>query len=91
MPGALSGSQIVKPYQGDKGGLQAITLDPRLEQQIAQGVRQTPTEISLMMEPKLARHVVDTLSQTNATIVDRRPAAGRHVRAANPPGLPAFL
>jgi flagellar biosynthesis protein FlhA len=40
--------------------LQAITLDPRLEQQIAQGVRQTPTEISLMMEPKLARHVVDT-------------------------------
>ena len=57
------GPQIVKPYQGEKGGLQAITLDPRLEQQIAQGVRQTPTEISLTMEPKLARHVVDTLSQ----------------------------
>jgi flagellar biosynthesis protein FlhA len=57
------GAQIVKPYQGDNGSLQAITLDPRLEQQIAQGVRQTPTEISLMMEPKLARHVVDTLSQ----------------------------
>ncbi len=57
------GSQIIKPYQSDKGGLQAITLDPRLEQQIAQGVRQTPTEISLTMEPKLARHVVDTLSQ----------------------------
>jgi flagellar biosynthesis protein FlhA len=57
------GSQIVKPYQSEKGGLQAITLDPRLEQQIAQGVRQTPTEISLTMEPKLARHVVDTLSQ----------------------------
>jgi flagellar biosynthesis protein FlhA len=57
------GPQIVKPYQADNGSLQAITLDPRLEQQIAQGVRQTPTEISLMMEPKLARHVVDTLSQ----------------------------
>ena len=57
------GTQIVKPYQGDNGSLQAITLDPRLEQQIAQGVKQTPTEISLMMEPKLARHVVDTLSQ----------------------------
>ncbi len=57
------GSQIVKPYQSEKGGLQAITLDPRLEQQIAQGVRQTTTEISLTMEPKLARHVVDTLSQ----------------------------
>jgi flagellar biosynthesis protein FlhA len=57
------GSQIVKPFQADNGSLQAITLDPRLEQQIAQGVRQSPTEISLMMEPKLARHVVDTLSQ----------------------------
>jgi len=57
------GSQIVKPYQGDNGSLQAITLDPRLEQQIAQGVRQSTTEISLMMEPRLARHVVDTLSQ----------------------------
>lgn len=57
------GPQIIKPYQGQNGSLQAITLDPRLEQQIAQGVRQSPTEVSLMMEPKLARHVVDTLSQ----------------------------
>ncbi|HUD49584.1 MAG TPA: flagellar biosynthesis protein FlhA [Candidatus Baltobacteraceae bacterium] len=57
------GPQIVKPYQSQSGSLQAITLDPRLEQQIAQGVRQSPTEVSLTMEPKLARHVVDTLSQ----------------------------
>ena len=57
------GAQIVKPFQGDKGGLQAITLDPKLEQQMAQGVRQTPTEISLTLEPKLARHVMDSLSQ----------------------------
>ncbi len=57
------GPQIIKPYQAQNGSLQAITLDPRLEQQIAQGVRQSPTEVSLMMEPKLARHVVDTLSQ----------------------------
>jgi flagellar biosynthesis protein FlhA len=57
------GPQIVKPFQGDKGGLQAITLDPKLEQQIAQGVRQTANEISLMLDPKLARHVVDSLSQ----------------------------
>jgi flagellar biosynthesis protein FlhA len=57
------GSQIIKPFQSDKGGLQAITLDPRLEQQMAQCVRQTPTEISLTLEPKLARHVMDSLSQ----------------------------
>ena len=57
------GPQIIKPFQSDKGGLQAITLDPRLEQQMAQCLRQTPTEISLTLEPKLARHVMDCLSQ----------------------------
>jgi flagellar biosynthesis protein FlhA len=57
------GWQIVKPYQLENGALRAITLDPRLEQQIAQGVRQTPNEISLVMEPKLARHLVEGLSQ----------------------------
>ncbi len=30
----------------DNGSLRAITLDPQLEQQIAQGVRQSPTEIA---------------------------------------------
>jgi flagellar biosynthesis protein FlhA len=57
------GAQIVKPFQGEKGGVQAITLDPKLEQQISQGMRQTATEINLMLEPKLARHMVDSLSQ----------------------------
>ena len=57
------GPQIVKAFQSEKGGLQAITLDPRLEQQMAQCLRQTPTEISLTLEPKLARHVMDCLSQ----------------------------
>jgi flagellar biosynthesis protein FlhA len=56
------GPQIVKAFQSEKGGLQAITLDPRLEQQMAQCLRQTPTEISLTLEPKLARHVMDSLS-----------------------------
>jgi flagellar biosynthesis protein FlhA len=57
------GPQIVKAFQSEKGGLQAITLDPRLEQQMAQCLRQTPTEISLTLEPRLARHVMDSLSQ----------------------------
>ena len=56
------GAQITKGYQDDTGRLRVITLDPKLEQQITQGVRQTPTEISLLMEPKLARHMMDTLS-----------------------------
>jgi flagellar biosynthesis protein FlhA len=57
------GTQLTRPFHSDQGGLRAITLDPRLEQQIAQGVRQTPTEITLTMEPRLARHVMDILSK----------------------------
>ena len=55
--------QIVKPYQTEQGALRAITMDPRLEQQLSQGVRQSPTEIALIIEPRLARHVIDTLSK----------------------------
>jgi flagellar biosynthesis protein FlhA len=57
------GPQLTKPYQLEAGKVRAITLDPRLEQQIAQGIRQTPTETTLTMEPKLARHLVDWLSR----------------------------
>jgi flagellar biosynthesis protein FlhA len=57
------GPQLVKPFQPEGGPVRAITLDPRLEQQIAQGVRQSPNEISLLLEPRLVRHVVDGLSR----------------------------
>ncbi len=57
------GPQLAKPYQAENGTLRALTLDPRLEHQIAQGIRQTPTEVTLTMEPKLARHLVDCLSK----------------------------
>ncbi len=57
------GPQITKPFQADNGQLRAITLDPRLEQQLAQGVRQSASEIALVIEPKLARHLMDTLSK----------------------------
>lgn len=57
------GAQIVKPFQMSAGSVRAITLDPRLEQQLAQGLRQSPTEVSLVMEPKLARSVVESLTK----------------------------
>ena len=57
------GKQIAKPFQMENGSLRAITLDPRLEEQIARGVRQSPTELGLVMEPKLARHVMDWLTR----------------------------
>jgi len=57
------GAQIAKSYQDEQGRLRVITLDPKLEQLISQGLRQTPNEISLLMDPKLARHVMESLSQ----------------------------
>lgn len=57
------GPQLVRPYQTEQGTLRVITLDPRLEQQLAQGVRQTPTEIALVVEPRLARHLMERLTK----------------------------
>lgn len=57
------GPQLAKPFQAEDGGLRAITLDPRLEQQLAQGVRQSATEVALVVEPKIARHVVEALTR----------------------------
>ena len=57
------GSLIAKPFQSETGSVRAITLDPKLEQQLAHGVRQTQSEVALMLEPKLAQHIVNSLSK----------------------------
>jgi flagellar biosynthesis protein FlhA len=68
------GWQIVRPYQTEKGQLHAISLDPQLEQQIALGLRQSATELALVMEPSLARHVVEQLaSRIQQTIASGLP------------------
>ncbi len=68
------GAQLTKPYQADNGTMPALTLDPRLEQQIAQGLRQTTTEVALTMEPRLARHLMDKLSKA----IQQMLSAGQH-------------
>ena len=57
------GPQISKPFQTDAGHLRAITMDPKLEHQLTQGVRQAAGETTLVVEPKLARHVMESLSK----------------------------
>jgi flagellar biosynthesis protein FlhA len=57
------GLQLIKPFQSENGGIRVITIDPRLEQHLTQSVRQSPTEVALIIEPKLARHVMDVLSK----------------------------
>ncbi|HZR19038.1 MAG TPA: flagellar biosynthesis protein FlhA [Verrucomicrobiae bacterium] len=68
------GPQITKPYQSENGSLRAITMDPKLEQQLAQGIRQSPTEVALVLEPRLARHIMDVLSK----LVQQMLSAGQH-------------
>jgi flagellar biosynthesis protein FlhA len=57
------GLQITRPYQSENGSLRAITMDPKLEQQLSLGVRQSSSEVALNIEPKLARHVMDALTK----------------------------
>ncbi len=57
------GPQIIRPFQSETGMVRAITLDPRLEQQIAQGLRQNQSEVNLVLEPNLARHIIEKLSR----------------------------
>jgi len=57
------GPQLTKQYQNENGSLRAITMDPKLEQQLAQGIRQSANEVALVVEPRLARHIMDVLSK----------------------------
>jgi flagellar biosynthesis protein FlhA len=68
------GLQITKPFQTESGALRAITIDPKLEQQLAQGVRQSLSEVALVIEPKVARHIIETLSK----FVQQMISAGQH-------------
>lgn len=55
--------QFVKPFQAEQGSIRAIALDPKLEQQMAQGLRQSNVEVGLVLEPRLARHLIDNLTR----------------------------
>ncbi len=57
------GTQLARPFQAENGNVRAITIDPKLEAQLAQGVRQSASEIALIIDPRLARHVIDSLSR----------------------------
>jgi len=57
------GAQLSRPFQAENGSVRAITMDPKLEAMLAQGVRQSASEVALVIEPRLARHVIDSLSR----------------------------
>ncbi len=55
--------EIARQTELRSGKLMAITLQPDIEQQLSKCVRQTAQEIALVMDPNLARHFHDQLSQ----------------------------
>jgi flagellar biosynthesis protein FlhA len=67
------GAQLAKPFQMENGSVRAITIDPKLEAQLALGVRQSASEVALVIEPRMARHVIDSLSR----VIQQMIAAGQ--------------
>ena len=53
--------EIGRHCEAEKNKLSCITMHPEIEQQVARGIRQTPQEISLVLDPALARHVHEHL------------------------------
>jgi len=66
-------SQLSKPFTTENGSVRAITIDPKLEAQLSQGIRQSASEVALVIEPRLARHVIDSLSK----LIQQMLAAGQ--------------
>lgn len=68
------GTQIIKPYQNERGAIYAITLDPWLEEDLVRGLRPSQSETILLLEPKLIQHLSHHLSQAmQPLIADGRP------------------
>jgi flagellar biosynthesis protein FlhA len=63
--------EISRHCEVEKNKLLCMTLHPELEQQVAKGVRQTPQEISLVLDPVLARHIHEQI-QKGAAEMSRR-------------------
>ena len=81
MPGGRLGPQLARPFQAENGSVRAITMDPKLEAQLTQGVRQSANEVALIIEPRLARHVIDSLSKFIQQMLAGGASTGSPVRA----------
>ncbi len=77
------GTQLARPFQAENGNVRAITMDPKLEAQLTQGVRQSASEVALVIEPRLARHVIESLSR----FIQQMMSAGQQPVVLCSPGL----
>ena len=68
------GSAIVAPLLAEDKSLSVITLEPALESLLNKGLRKTTNELSLLIDPEQARHLLQSLS----THIQQMIAGGLH-------------
>ena len=68
------GPAIVTPLLAEDKSLSVITLEPALESLLNKGLRKTTNELSLVMDPEHARHLLQSLS----THIQQMIGAGLH-------------
>jgi len=56
------GLYFIQEYEIEPGVIKALTLEPRLEQSLAQRVKRTQFDSTLLMDPQTAQHVINELS-----------------------------
>ena len=56
------GASIVAPLLAEDKSLSVITLEPALESLLVKGLRKTTTDLSLMVDPDHARHLLQSVS-----------------------------
>ena len=64
--------QITSQYQSPDGMVRVFTLDPSIEQTIAEGIRQTDAGMQLIMEPNMAQQIL----QATRTQIEQMAALG---------------
>lgn len=55
------GMYFVQEYENQPGVIRAFTLEPRLEQSLAQRVKRTQFDCTLLMDPQTAQHIISDL------------------------------
>jgi flagellar biosynthesis protein FlhA len=59
---AALGPALTAPYQSDGGVLNVLTLDPHIEQEVAEGLRASEQGVVLALDPATANRLVRDLS-----------------------------
>jgi len=65
------GTYFIQPLESEPGFIQAITLDPRLEQLMISRVKRTQFEVGLMMDPSITEHLLNELTPRLTAMLDQ--------------------